>query len=177
MDLLLAVMEQQERTQQDTPMDSPPHSPHVDLTDSPPDQPPLKRCKHEHISERQKNLHAQKLMLSLREQYTKKRQCTSNQHQSEVVDVDSCNVSDPPPKQPWIESEQFTLYSCDKSIIESGKRLTDEVIDAGQKILATQFKEKFGKAGFRVLFLAIHSHLMWSQKNLFKYCITVTITG
>jgi len=58
-------------------------------------------------------------------------------------------VSDPPPKQPWIESEQFTLYRCDKSIIESGNWLTDDIIDAGQKILATQFKEKFGKAGFQ----------------------------
>jgi len=123
------------------------------------------------------SMHAQKLMLSSQEQYAKKRQCTSNQHQSKVVDVDCCNVSDPPPKQPWIESEQFTLYRCDKSIIESGSWLTDDIIDAGQKILATQFKAKFGKAGFQVLFLAIHSHLMWSQKNLFKFCITVTITG
>ena len=103
---------------------------------------------------RQKNQAAYKLMLSLREEEnTRKGQSISNKCQDEIVDVEFYNVIDPPPKQPWIQSELFTLYGFNKTVIESGDWLTDDIINAGQKILAGQFKEKFGKAGFQSVIL------------------------
>ena len=114
-------------------------------------------------------------MLSLREEeYVKKRQSTSNEHHNEVVDV-----TDPPPKLPWIQNEHFTLYSCDKSNIKSGNWLTDDIINAGQKILATQFEEKFGKAGFQSVILGntFSFNVELKELILFKCYTTVIITG
>lgn len=48
-------------------------------------------------------------------------------------------MTDPPPKQPWIQNDLITLYKSDKDVIESGDWLTDTIVDAGQKILAAQF--------------------------------------
>ena len=62
-------------------------------------------------------------------------------------------MNDPPPKQPWIQSKRFTLYECNKTVLKSGDWLTDEIIDAGQKILAMQFNKRFRKAGFQSVVL------------------------
>ena len=60
------------------------------------------------------------------------------------------NEIDPPtPKPGWIQSDIFTLYECDKTIIESGRWLTDEIINSSQLILAKQFQDKFLDAGFQ----------------------------
>ena len=121
--------------------------------DSPP---PLKRRKHDPET---RNQAAYKLMLSLREKKreekrARKRQSTSKQDQDEIVNIDCAwNVVDPPPKQTWIDSEIFTLSRSDKTIIESGNWLTDDIIDAGHKILAAQFKKRFGTAGFQSVIL------------------------
>ena len=120
--------------------------------------PPLKRRKHKQ-DPATRNQAAYKLMLSLREKKrkdkcTRKKQSTSTQDQDEIVNIDcACGVVDPPPKQTWIDGEIFTLSTSDKNIIESGNWLTDDIIDAGQKILAAQFKKKFGKAGFQSVIL------------------------
>lgn len=45
------------------------------------------------------------------------------------------------------------MFTSDKTIIDSSNWLTDDIVDAGQKILATQFKKRFGKAGFQSVIL------------------------
>ena len=134
---------------------SPPNSPQQDSTskiksdDSPP---PLKRRKHK--QDPMRNQAAYKLMLSLREEKCARKRQSRKEDQDEIVTNDyACNVADPPPKQSWINSKLFTLSTSDKTIIDSGNWLTDDIIDAGQKILATQFKKRFGKAGFQSVIL------------------------
>ena len=184
LDLLLAMIEQQESAQPGSqpysspnslhvdrmynPLNSPhvdrmyisPNSPHVNQQHSPPNSPqqdstskikaddsppPLKRRKHK--QDPMRNQAAYKLMLSLREEKCARKRQSRNEDQ-DAIDC-ACNVADPPPKQSWINSKLFTLSTSDKTIIDSGNWLTDDIIDAGQKILATQFKKRFCKAGFQ----------------------------
>ncbi len=129
-------------SQQNAQPESQPHLPYVDQPPSSPTDPPR----------RQINRAAYKLMLSIREEeYARKRKPTSRK--PPAIDADSRDNNDAPPLQPWVQSELFTLYDTDKAIIESGKWLTDDIIDAGQKILAAQFKEKYGNAGFQSVVL------------------------
>ena len=115
-------------------------------------------------------------MLSLREeQYARKRSASNNQSKK-IIDVDTCNTTTPPPKHPWLQNELITLYESEKDIVESGDWLTDNIIDAAQKILATPFKARFGEA-VKVLDLEVRSHLRSSLTNLCKSCTTAVIIG
>jgi len=88
-------------------------------------------------------------MLSLREEQYARKRSASKKQSKKIIDIDTCNISTPPPKRPWIQNKLITLYESEKDIIESGDWLTDNVIDAAQKILAAQFKARFGEAGFQ----------------------------
>ena len=115
----------------------------------PDDPPPLKTRKHKlDPPSRQNNQFAYELMLSLREEQYARKRSPSNNQSKKIIDIDTCNTTTPPPKHPWLQNELITLYESEKDIVESGDWLTD-IIDAAQKILAAQFKARFGEAGFQ----------------------------
>ena len=87
-------------------------------------------------------------MLSLREEQNARKR-SANSKKINIIDIDTCTTTTPPPKRPWILNELITLYRSEKDIIDSGGWLTDNIIDAAQKILAAQFKARFGDAGFQ----------------------------
>ena len=121
--------------------DSPPHVPQME-------PPPLKRRKYKGDPPKQKNQSTYQLMLSLREEQNVRKRSASSK-KINIIDIDTCNTTTPPPKCPWILNELFTLYKLEKDIIDSGGWFTDNIIDAAQKILAAQFKARFGDAGFQ----------------------------
>ena len=138
--------------------ESPPHVSHgsgqsddIPCDDHQPDDPPpLKRRKHKlDPPSRQNNQFAYELMLSLREEQYARKRSPSNNQSKKIIDIDTCNTTTPPPKHPWLQNELITLYESEKDIVESGDWLTDNIIDAAQKILAAQFKAQFGEAGFQ----------------------------
>ena len=97
---------------------------------------------------RQTNEAAGKLLFYHREK--KRREKRRNQiEMPEVINVDEHCVKQYPIPKPkdWIK--QLGLTQDDKSILQSTEWLNDELINASQKVLATQFKPKFGDAGFQ----------------------------
>ena len=122
---------------------------HVPQLDGQFQSPPLKRRKYKLDPPRQKNQFAYELMLSLREEQYARKRSASNSQSTKIIDIDACKTSTPPPRRLWIQNELITLYESEKDVIESGDWLTDSIIDAAQKILAVQFKARFGEAGFQ----------------------------
>ena len=120
--------------------DSPPHVPQLE-------PPPLKRRKYKGNPPKQKNQFAYQLMLSLREEQNARKRSASSK-KIYIIDIDTCNTTTPLPKRQWIQNELITLYESERDI-KSGGWLTDDIIDAAQKILAAQFKARFGDAGFQ----------------------------
>ena len=104
---------------------------------------------HEFHPTRQKNQLAYELMLSLREEQYAITRSANNAQIGEIIDIDKCYITDPPLKTPWIQSDFITLDETEKRRIESGNWLTDDIIDAGQRILAEQFSARFGENGFQ----------------------------
>ena len=69
---------------------------------------------------------------------------------SQIIVADThCAKKDPPTtKKHWIKKYGLTWHH--KKILDSGtKWLDDDLINASQKVLAKQFKHKFGGAGFQ----------------------------
>ena len=85
----------------------------------------------------------------LRKEAKTKTQSIAHQSTDIVLDRVNNEIDARTPKPGWIQSDIFTLYECDKTITESGRWLTDEIINSSQLILAKQFQDKFLDAGLQ----------------------------
>ena len=83
-----------------------------------------------------------------------------------VVEVSD---SDPDPVNLWIQN--LNLYDCDLQSLQPNKDVTENVINASQKLL----KDQFGICGFQNTALA-HS-LKFSRAPTDKLCVQVLHTG
>ena len=72
---------------------------------------------------------------------------------------------------------------CDKTIIESGRWLTDEIINSSQLILAKQFQNKFLNAGFlnsvlgQLLCFAVQQQEFVQVLHDKKHWLTISTVG
>ena len=110
-------------------------------------------------------------MLSLREEQYAITRSANNAQIDEIIDIDKCYITDPP-----LQSDFITLDETEKRRIESGNWLTDDIIDAGQIILAEQFRHDSGRMAFKVFAWGILTRLRLSHMNLYKSCMMVMIT-
>ena len=98
------------------------------------------------FTNRQTNHAAKKLLFHHRQTKTKKAE------RSQIIVADThCAKKDPPTtKKHWIKKYGLTWHH--KKILDSGTKWLDgDLINASQKVLAKQFKHKFGGAGFQTI--------------------------